>query len=125
MHAFTVEIPHIKQLNVKRSKMCFKEEIFPSRGSYVTTSLAKIIAQLTAEANKHVKAARESIICQFAMIETKIKKQEAVQKSSGEQPQFAAEDLQVVYPVFVVNVDEMKCRALLDTGGGIERYVWS
>ena len=48
----------------------------------------------------------------------KEKEQEISNKSSGEQPLFLANDLQVVYPVVVVNVDGIKCRALLDTGTG-------
>ena len=48
----------------------------------------------------------------------KEKEQETSDKSSGEQPLFLAKDFQVVYRVVVVNVDGIKCRALLDTGAG-------
>ena len=48
----------------------------------------------------------------------KEKEQETSGNSSGEQPLFLAKDFQVVYPVVVVNVDGIKCRALLDTGAG-------
>ena len=46
------------------------------------------------------------------------KEQETSTKSSGEQPLFVTKDIQVVYPVVVVNLDGIKCRALLDTGAG-------
>ena len=48
----------------------------------------------------------------------KEKEQETSDKSSGEQPLFLAKDFQVAYPVVVVNVDGIKCRALIDTGAG-------
>ena len=44
-----------------------------TRRSYVKTALAKITEQLTAETNEHVNNARENIIRQFEMIETKKK----------------------------------------------------
>ena len=64
---------HIKQLNVKGSKMWFREEMSSTRRSYVKTALAKITGQLTAETNEQVNNARENIIRQFEMIETKKK----------------------------------------------------
>ena len=52
----------------------------------------------------------------------KEKEQETSNKSEGEQPLFLANVFQVVYPVVAVNVDAIKCRALLgallDTGVG-------
>ena len=95
-----------------------KEKILLTR-SYITTALAKITEQLTAEANKPVNTAKENIIHQFAKTETKKRnKKQTSDKSSGEQALFLAKDFQVVYPVVVVNVDRIKCRALLHSGPG-------
>ena len=87
MHVSTVEMSHIKQLNAKRSKMRFKEEMLSTRRSYVTTALAKIAEKLTEEANEqvntareHVNTAKENIIRQFAKIETKKRNKKQVTK---------------------------------------------
>ena len=60
-----VQMPHIKQLNINSSKICLKEVIFATRSSYVTTGIAKISEQLTAEVNKHLNAAKEKIIREY------------------------------------------------------------
>ena len=57
MHESTVEMPHIKQLNVKRSNMCFKEERFLRRRSYNCTGK---------DHNEYVNTAIKNIIRQFA-----------------------------------------------------------
>ena len=64
---------------------------------------------------QHYKGKNHTSICKDR---NKEKEQETSDKSSGEQPLFLAKDFQVAYPVVVVNVDGIKCRALLDTGAG-------
>ena len=64
-------MPHIKHLNIKSSKICLKEVIFSTRSSYVTTAIAKISEQLTAEVNKHLNAAKEKIIHELVTIDAK------------------------------------------------------
>ena len=64
---------------------------------------------------RHCKGKNHTSICNDRNQE---KEQEASNKSSEEQPLFVAKDFQVIYPVVVVNVDEIKCRALLNTGAG-------
>ena len=63
----------------------------------------------------HCKGKHHTAICNDR---NKEKGQETSNKSSGDQPLFAAKYFQVVYQVVVMNVDGIKCRALLDTGVG-------
>ena len=63
MYESTGEMPHIKQLNVKRSNMRFKGERFSSRRrSYNCTGKDR---------NEYANTAMKNIICQFATTETK------------------------------------------------------
>ena len=64
---------------------------------------------------QHCKGIHYTPICKDR---NKEKEQETSDKSSGEQALFLAKDFQGVYPVVVVNVDRIKCRALLDSGPG-------
>ena len=61
---------------------------------------------------QHCKGKHHASICNDR---SKEKEQETSEKSSEEQPLCLAKDFQVVYPVVVVNLDGIKCRALLDT----------
>ena len=70
---------------------------------------------------QHCKGKNHTSICNDR---NKEKEQETSNKSSGEQPLFLANDFQVVYPVVVVNVDGIKCRAWRDTGAG-SSYIFS
>ena len=68
---------------------------------------------------QHCKGKHHTSICNDR---NKEKEQETSNKSSREQPLLLANIFRVVYPVVVVNVDAIKCRALLgallDTGVG-------
>ena len=98
---FTVNHPNIDQLTVKRSKVWWIEESI-----WVPTSYATIVLEQNIE--------RPKTNCQ----KCNSKHHTSTCDKNSSQLMLATGEGSVVYPVVVMEVEGIRCRALMDTGAG-------